>query len=332
MTETIASLEGRFVQGSPFKPITKDKFGNQLVIKTGPNKGQPTQKYYIGLALPKNDPQVTQFLLMNHKATSLAAFPALFQAPNDMPPRFGCQNPNFATKIMDGDGIDNDGKPNNQKPGFAGHWVLGFSSSFVPDVFEVGCYDPMQEIGKDPNRHGLFMLGGRGRIGFTMESNQQDTNPGIYVNLQLVEIVAPCPEAERVLFQTGPNAAQVFGGAPAPGMTGATTPAGQTVQGTPAPNPHTPATGGQIAPASTPGASGVSAPPPNVTPSPSNPPVQPYGGYMNPAGGAAGGGAADPLGAPPGFRMTGQHTYQQLTQAGWTNEMLQAQGMMVPVQ
>lgn len=45
---------GRIVQGDPHTMQDKDqKTGQPLVTKSGPNKGQPTSRNFVALAIPK---------------------------------------------------------------------------------------------------------------------------------------------------------------------------------------------------------------------------------------------------------------------------------------
>src|ERR1700709_118294 len=44
---------GRFVGGDLYTPNDKDVDGNPLLVKQGPNKGQPTVQYFCAVAIPK---------------------------------------------------------------------------------------------------------------------------------------------------------------------------------------------------------------------------------------------------------------------------------------
>ena len=98
---------GRLVQGDCFEPQTKDQNGVPLTIKTGPNAGQPTQKYFVAVAFKKTDAEFAKLKAM-FEATARAAFPQLFPTPGGP-----CVNLNFSWKIVDGDGLDQNGKPNS---------------------------------------------------------------------------------------------------------------------------------------------------------------------------------------------------------------------------
>lgn len=190
---------GRMVQGNPFEKQTKDMQGRPLTIKTGASAGQPTQRYFCAVAFAKNDPAWPAFyqLLFNAARTG---FPTLFDAQGN------CLSRDFSWKVADGDStyISKPGEtPNAQKEGFAGHWVVKFSSSFPPRVFYTGKYAAHEAI-TDPNvlRRGYYV-----RIAGTVEGNGQSDKPGIYVNLSMVEFAGIGPE-----ITSGPDANQIFGG------------------------------------------------------------------------------------------------------------------------
>ena len=46
----LTSPRGRFVQGDAFEPQTTDQQGAPLTIKTGPNAGQPTKRWFMAVA------------------------------------------------------------------------------------------------------------------------------------------------------------------------------------------------------------------------------------------------------------------------------------------
>lgn len=355
--------EGRLVQGDAFEPQTKDQNGNPLVVKTGPNAGQPTQRWFMAVAYDKRHPETLPYL-QKLAEIARAAWPAYFTAfnPNN-PPLFGCSHPRFSIKIMDGDGVDDNGKPNNTKEGFAGHWVVKYSSSFqAPGVWDIGNLDEMARI-TDPRalQRGFYV-----RMFCSVETNGNDQRPGIYVNLSKVAIMRPGP-----IIQTGPSAADAFGGSgpvittdytvhpttpPAPALPSApAAPVGlvatgkdgytiealraggwtddQIVAGGYATRPL-PATPPAAPPAPTPPA----APPVPITatPSPSN--VQPYGGYMQtatpPAPPAPPAAPVETGGAPAGFKMLPAAqgaTYQMMLANGWNDDLLKANGMMGPL-
>ena len=53
MTTEVLFPIGRMVCGSVYQGNNKDAEGNPLVIKKGPNAGQPRVDYYFAIAIPK---------------------------------------------------------------------------------------------------------------------------------------------------------------------------------------------------------------------------------------------------------------------------------------
>lgn len=331
--ESFTGPEGRFVQGDAFEPQTKDQQGAPLTIKTGPNAGQPTKRWFMAVAYPKSDPAVLPYLQKFAEAAR-AAWPAFFTAYNpNTPPLFGCSHPRFSIKIMDGDGMDDNGKPNKDKPGFAGHWIVKYSTSIqAPEVYHAGKYDPMERV-TDPRElpRGFYV-----RIFASTDNNANDQRPGMYVNLSKVEIRRP-----GEIIQTGPSAEQAFGAGggqttppsnasapPPPGGLVATGKDGQTIEGLraagwsddqmvtagyatrPAPAAATPPP---------PSDAGTPPPPPSTA---AAPPAPPHTAWM------------DPHGAPQGFKMTPAAQgakYPDMLAAGWTHELLVQHGMVAPL-
>jgi hypothetical protein len=278
---------GRLVAGSLYNPNTTDWQGNQLVTKTGPNKGQPRQEFFFALAIPKGQEQhwaQTEWGNVIYQAGA-AAF------PNG---EYGRQD--FAWKITDGDSqVPNRvGKTPASKPGYPGHWVLAFSSAFAPGLYTMvgGLQAPQQLV--EPN---AIQLGYYIQVAGSVEGNNQPGNPGVYLNHSMV-----CLQAYGEVIHTGPDAASVgFGGAALPPGASATPPAGGFNPAQPAPAPA-PGYAPPPGPAPAPGY----APPPGPAPAPgyAPPPAGPGAGpapgqYVNPPyPGAPGASGATPATAP----------------------------------
>lgn len=301
----------RFVQGDAFEPQTKDAQGNPRVVKSGPNAGQPAPQFFIAGAIPKNDPDWPAFEA-SIKECAAAAFPQLFpQGPHGP-----CVNPQFSYKIIDGDGIDTTGKPNNQKEGFAGHWIVRFTTAFQPSVFPQGRYSPLDRINdKNLLRRGYYI-----RVAGTMSGNDNMQRPGVYMNMQLIEVCGYGPE-----IISGPDAAEAFktparlpaGASPTPVAASAVAAAPLQAYGVPQQHSVPMAT-----------AFPISAP-------------QPYGGYMQPPAAAPAPVATSvpsvaPMAPPPapapvpaGPVMTakaGGIPYASFISQGWTDDTLRANG------
>jgi hypothetical protein len=356
---------GRLVQGSVDEPQTKDAQGNLRVVKTGPNVGQPNPQFFIAVAFPKADPQGEFAAFWQILCQQAAAdFPALFpQGPTGQ-----SVHPQFSFKVIDGDGLDQNAKPNSDKEGFAGHWVVRFASAYPPRCFHAGRYAAHEQI----QEKGAIKRGYYVRVSGTVDGNANTQRPGLYLNLDMVELSAYGPE-----ITSGPDASQAFAGGPAALPPGASaTPVGApAAPGAPAlpgnAAPGAPALPGNAAPGapSYPGAASPVPASPAAPPAPGAPaaPAAPYTGYMGapaaPAPGPTPGApAASPpapaVGAPasptayPGSAAPGvpavpgapaappapaAHvmlpaangaTYEQMIAAGWTDDTLRQHGMM----
>lgn len=319
MSENYLSPVGRLVQGDCFEPQTKDQQGAPRVIKTGPNAGQPNPQFYIGVAFRKDDPQWPAFWAILDRVAR-AAWPQFF--PNPQGP---CTNPKFAFKVLDGDGYDTQGRSNATKEGFAGHWVVRFTTAFPPKCYPVGRYAAHDQItDKTLLRRGYYV-----RVAGTVKSNENPTNPGLFLNFDLVELAGYGPE-----IVSGPDASQVFGGAPAvalpPGAsaTPLAAPPAPAAAG-PGPAAPPPAAPGYVPPAAPPPSPPIGYPAPSAGPAPA-----PSAPYTPPAGPPAAPPAAPP--APPPAKMLtpagaasyAGATYEGYIAAGWTDEQLRAAGYL----
>lgn len=321
---TFTSAVGRLVTGDIYVPQTKDFDGKPMVVREGPKAGQPTQKFTLGLAIPKA-PGQTHFSQEPTIGAMLwqvghAAFPGI------------AQQPHFAWKCVDGDSqIPN---RNNRKPcdaeGFAGHWVFFFSGQFAPK-----CYDGT--AGVRPNeappaleQPGAIKRGFWVQIAGSMRGNNNAKNPGVYLNPSMVCLRFFGPE-----IISGPDASQAgFGGGAAPAGASAIPlagvmpplPGGGSAQ---APAPVVPSA--PAAPAMPVPAMAYAAP---VAPVPPSVPVVP-----NPSFPANAGGNVPPpppaaipaIPALPVYVMSGTagaFTREQMNAGGWTDAALIAAGHM----
>lgn len=320
---------GRLVQGDPFEAQTKNMQGQPLMTMSG----QPTQRFFIAVAFAKTDQAFPAFY-QKLVETARGSFPALFNAQGQ------CSHPRFSWKLMDGDGVDDNGKSNATKEGFAGHWVVKFSSSFAPRCFHAGHYQPHEQI-QDPRaiQRGYFV-----RVAGTTEGNENPTKPGLYVNLSMVELAGVGP-----IISSGPDASAVFGGAVAQLPAGAQPlpmNAGALPGAAPFPLPAANIAGVPSIPNMN-----VGMPPAGpATISPSSPAplaIPPNPAFLaGPAGVAA---SAPVVGMPsapvapaftvpsappssPGPQMTakaGGAAYDDFIRQGWTTEQMRAQGFLV---
>ena len=280
---------GRLVQGNPFEEVTTNMTGQLLTDKNN----NPRVEYFFAIAIPKTDPG---FAPMYQQMQGVAAqsWPA------------GQSNaPGFSWKLIDGDD-----PAHADKVGFAGCWILRCNGGFAVKVYTT---DGAQVVDPKALKRGDYV-----RAYVSIKGNGNTTNPGIYVNPSMVEIIG---YGEEIIG--GPSAAEVFGGAPAVMPTGASA---TPVAGAPL------AAGAVVTPAAVPGAV---VPPAVVTPAVVTPAVAP----------AAVVPAADFLTPPPGTpgavvppaaavkTMTAKAngaTYEALIAGGWTDATLVQHGLMLP--
>ena len=322
---------GRLVQGSPFEPQTTDAEGRPLVIKNGPNAGQPRVDYFMAIAIPKTDPGYLDVWAKIH-ATAQRDFPTLFDAAGN------CVNPKFAFKVIDGDSAvpNQKGILPNSREGFPGHWVLYFSSGFAPKCYKKTADGQALEQLTEPEsvKRGYYI-----RIYGQVTGNGSQQQPGIYLNHRMLELVGYGEE-----IATGPQADTVFG-ATAPA---AVLPAGASATPLALVGPPLAHPGAATAPVA---ATGPAAAPPAAGVAPAPDFLNPPPGTVPPAAPVAPAGppvpaAAVPLSAavaappatlaaqPPGsfgqpepvYRTAdgGLFTAAQLAGAGYTPEQIQA--------
>lgn len=334
----------RLLQGDCFEPQTKDMDGKPLVN----DDGVPYVKYFIACAGVKGDPGVEAFKAQI-EAQARKDWAHLFQGPGG-----ACINPNFAYKIIDGDGYDTNGTANNTKEGFAGHWVFRFSTGFAPKCYAAGKYDPATDQLRPINGISPIVRGYHVRVAGMMKSNGNTKKPGVSIYQNMIEYAR-----EGAVIVSGPNAASVFGGAAAapapqaayapPPPPAAAAPAGPAFTMTALANGLTReqylASGWNDAALLSSGYMVAAAPvaPPAPPPTPMAPPpppqvaVAPHPGILTPL--APNGSAPPPpppapiAAAAPGFKMTNPvgTSYAAYQAAGWTDAMLVQNGHMVPV-
>lgn len=293
----LTSPVGRFVQGNLYVPNTKNFDGNPLVVKSGPNAGQPRVDYFVAVAVPKKAGETHWALTEWGKqiwAIGHAAFPA--QA----------QRPDFAWKIEDGDSIvpNKKGKKPCDYEGYKGCWVIKTSGGFAPKI----CNADGSALIAEPNavKPGYFV-----QVNFDVEGNGNQNNAGVYLNHRIVALSA---YGEEITFGPDPTSAG-FGGVPLPAGASAVplaalkvaAPAAASTQAAPPP------------PA-------VIAPPPAVA-VPAVP-VTPHPAILNPTAAAP-----PPPPAAPARVMLAKAagaTYESFLAAGWTDALLIQHGMMAP--
>lgn len=323
---------GRLVSGDVFNGNEKDRKGQPYIIKTGPNAGKPTKKWFFAVAFPKmlaNGMPNEEFNNFYRAVidTARAGYPAHFNGPIDpFTGKPGCTHPRMALKIADGDGTDEDGKPNNQKEGWAGHWVVKFNGQYAPRCFRLGQFAPEQQL-QDPNslKRGWYVS-----VSGTCEANIGSDVPGVYMNGNLVCLV----DSSAPVIVSGPNAAEAFANIPMGSL-----PAGVTVGGVAsgaaaaAPQTYAPTAPNGVAQYA------AAAPAPAAATAPAQTaPVQPNHGFVANAGHApaaptapqapeAPAAPAGPQLTPAGVQAGG--TYAAFQANGWTDQQLREHGFLV---
>lgn len=187
MVEIPANLVGRIVWGNPGKSSVKtDNKTKQPVIRDG----QPVVQWTFGVAYPKAGFIANIWPAMNQEAAS--------GYPNGVPP-------GFAWKMVDGDGIDRQGKPYNQREGYAGCWVLAISTeAFAPNIFRQEGNGYVQ-VPPENIKTGDFVA-----VALNIKVNvpkDKSHTPGLYVNPQGVLFVG---YGQPII--NGPDAQSMFGG------------------------------------------------------------------------------------------------------------------------
>jgi len=333
----ITSPVGRIVMGSLYDPSTTDAEGKPLVVKTGPNAGQPRVNYFFALAIPKGaEPHWA------HTAWGQQIWACGNQAfPN------AAQSPAFAWKIEDGDSqIPNKkGRKPCDNEGWRGHWILKFSGGFAPKVYQQEGAGYVQVMQKDFCKPGYFV-----EVAFSVDGNGSQSQPGVYLNHSMV-----CFRAYGTEIQFGPDVASAgFGQSALPAGASMTPPAGAIPMPQAAAAPALPGAPAGYMPPPVPGAMPGIPQAPGVAPAPLAPagsvpmpsapvpgapapiPVMPNAGFvqMPPPVPQA---AAAPMAPPPApaapvRQMTAAAngvTYEAYVAAGWSDAQLVQNGLML---
>lgn len=277
---------GRLVAGSIYRGKDKNAEGAPLIYKTGAQAGQPRLEYYIGVAIPKGTEQ-------HWNQTQWGAL--IWQVAHAAMPTAG-SNPKFAFKITDGSSEIPNGKGIRpcDREGWAGNWVLHFSSSYAPQVYN---RDGSAKI----NEPDAVKLGYYIQVAGDVAFNDSLQQPGLYLNSNMVALAA---YGEEIYVGQDASAAG-FGASPLPAGAMATPPAGF------------------VAPVAATVPPPVAATMPPVTPNPAFTAVPPAPGAVVPP--------PVPV-AAPARQMTAAAngaTFDQMIQAGWTEALLIQHGMMI---
>lgn len=304
---------GRVVMGSLYKPNTQDAEGKPLVVKNGPNAGQPRTNFFFAVAIPKGGEQ--------HWAQT--AWGQLIWAAGHSAFPNAAQSPAFAWKIEDGDSTipNKKGKKPCDNEGWRGNWILKYSGGFSPKVYRQDGAGYVQVSEEDYIKPGYFV-----EVAGTVDGNGSQSQPGIYLNHSMVCFRAFGPE---IVF--GANVEDA-------GFGKSALPAGATMTPPPSAIPMPAATQPAPAPAAIPVPASASIAPPPV-------PVTPNPQFLQVPANPSAGTTASPVPAAPvvpaipaipaspsnGPTMTakaGGASYQAFQAAGWTDAALIAEGYM----
>lgn len=194
-------LEGRIVSGHPMnrRPVTvTDPVTKREMPKMGADGLQVTE-IYVAIAVPKK-PGETSWTQTSWGQQMYA------QAVADWP-RGEYGHPTFSWKVADGDSqIPNKvGKKPCDREGWPGNWVVHASTQLAVKCYHLGKYDPMQQI-QDPKE---VKCGDYGRLFIHVKGNGPSQSPGIYINPTMFSFDRA---GEQIISESGPAAADVFGG------------------------------------------------------------------------------------------------------------------------
>lgn len=263
--ENFTTPVGRLVRGSLYKPNTTDAEGKPLVVKSGPNMGQPRLDYFFAFAIQKGAEQHWNQTEWGAKIwyAGAAAFPQAHQSPA------------FAWKITDGDSQvpNKKGRKPCDNEGYRGHWILSISSGFAPKIYKQTGADTLPFMEPDAIKLGYYV-----QVNINCAGNGSQSQPGVFLNHNMV-----CFSAFGTEIVVGPDVASAgFGAAALPAGASATPPAGSfaaMAPGLPGSIPAPLIPGMPMPGAPAPGMVMPMAPPqPVAAPAPVNPTLQPVPG------------------------------------------------------
>lgn len=237
---------GRLVAGSLYVPNTTDAEGRPLVVKNGPNTGQPRVEYFIALAIAKGAERHWAETPWGQK---------IWMAGHQFLAHAGQLGDQFAWKVKDGDSqVPSKGKDKKRpcdREGYPGHWVLHMSGGYQPEAHTLIGTDgrnPVALTQPDAINPGDYV-----QVNLDVVGNGASQQPGVYLNPGMVCLLG---YGKRIRTGSGPTAEGAgFGGVALPAGAMATPPGGFN------PAPQTPALPGPPGYPPAPGAAPAMSPP-----------------------------------------------------------------------
>jgi len=236
---------GRIVWGHPLKPQNKTK-DNQPVLD---DNGQPVKQWAFGVAFPKAEFEAQVWPQFAAEAAKMY--------PNGAPR-------NFTYKYKDGDtDLDRNNNPLSAKDGYAGCYIVSFSTELQPPQCYVYQNNAYMQIDESSIKTGDYV-----QVGTNIKVHAGQT-PGLYINPMTVLL---CFEGDAISggYTADPNA--TFGAAPpqvqmpaGARAVGAAAPAQAAPAGS-MPGMNQPAPGGAAMPGTAPAPAAAAAPPAPATP------------------------------------------------------------------
>ena len=184
---------GRIVWGHPLKPQDKTKDDAKVLD----SNGQPIKQWSFGVAFPKAEFEAQVW--PHFYAEAAKGYPSGIPG-------------NFTYKYKDGDTeLDAKGNPLSGKEGYAGCYIVAFSTELQPPqcfVFENNAY---RQIDENAIKTGDYVMVGANVKWHGPNPTARGSRPGLYVNPMTVLL---CYQGEAIsgAYQADPNAQ--FGAAP----------------------------------------------------------------------------------------------------------------------
>lgn len=299
--ETFITPVSRLVLGSLYNPQTTDAEGKPLIVKKGKNAGQPGVKFFFAIAIPKQGEQHWSQTTWGEK---------IHRIGHTSFPQGQASSPSFAWKIKDGD----DRTPNKKgfveadREGYAGCWILHYTSGIAPKIWHVREKRYIEE-------KNYINLGDYVEVNTEVQGNSSPNQPGIFLQGNIGCALAFIGYGQRISMNTNPED-MGFGQQQAPAGCSTMPPAGS------------------LPPVQTP----VSSTPQYQTPLPPIVPQSvpaPHYGILNPPAPPVA--SIPPMPAAPAMPqkvMTAKAaggTYEQYVAQGWTDAALISEGFMTIV-